>query len=344
LLLAQPQLAFHALWLALIVLPFWLWQRRSHLRVWRQDAQLRQEELQVRMKAWEQVEQQRLERVRELTEARREAERQQQAEYMPRLEAWQQATDQSKREHQERMAAWQEAQKERKRLLAAHKRAVKAVARQRREERTAREEALAEADAAVAPLEQERQACIDRYASLLRTRRRRLDQVRQECQRLEAEYQEERQRLERNREALAREQYLRTEFLIDHDIPNIKASRLQILASYGIESAYDVEEERILAISGFGPALTRNLLQWKQRMLDGFRFDARTGVPEADLRALVQQFQHRQDALFAELERTAGELEAQAAQVRQQVQGFEERLHPLVGAWEQARVNLEVFS
>ena len=170
-----------------------------------------------------------------------------------------------------------------------------------------------------------------------------LEQVQQQCENLEAEYQEDRRRLEQNREALAREQYLRTTFLVDHDIALLGQGRLQILESHGIASAYDVEVHRILGISGFGPVLTRNLLEWKQRVVDDFRFDPRRGVPEPDLRSLALRYKQRQDPLLSELGRGAAALESQGENMRQQLQVIEAQLRPLVAEWAQARANLEVF-
>ncbi len=336
------------LWLAatvsVIAVPAWVLHRRSYLPAWRLDEHRRQVQWQARMDLWQEAEQQRQARIEELRQVRREAERQRQEEYRPRRQAWEQAVGQARQDYQAQLSAWEAAEALRQQQLDAYQQLLKELRQAQREERKIRQQALDAAEEALSEVEQEWQTCANKFSSRLRKRMKRLGQAHQECQGLEEEYQRERQEMERNRETLAREQYLRTTFLSDHDIPNIKAGRMQILASYGIETAYDVEEERIRGISGFGPALTRNLMEWKQRVLAGFRFDSRTGVPEADLRALSQRYKQRQDALLDELEAGADELEAQAERTLAQLQTIEERLRPLATTWAQAQADVEVLA
>jgi DNA-binding helix-hairpin-helix protein with protein kinase domain len=310
----------------LFCFPAWLIQFRTHRRACAQDEQYRQQRYESVMQGWNEREQRRQAQLRTLQQARREAERQRQRDYAARLRDWQQATQQEQFTFQ------------------TYEQVMKDFEHRRIQERNSRRRVLDRIETALRPLEQERQTLVDAYLSVYRGQRSRLEQVQQQCQRLEAEYQKERRQLEDNREALAREQYLRTTFLIDHEIENIKVGRLQILASYGIETAYDVEEDRIRAIKGFGPALTSTLVKWKRDRLAEFRFDARTGVPEADLRSLALRYFQRQSTLLAELERKANELEGQADQARRQVQILEAQLRPLVAEWAQARANMEVFS
>src|SRR5262249_26312472 len=77
----------------------------------------------------------------------------------------------------------------------------------------------------------------------------------------------------RHREARAREEYLRTCFLGEHKVAGVGPTREVLLASYGVETAFDVTEEQLLKIRGIGPVLRQNLLAWREAMLAGFTFD-----------------------------------------------------------------------
>jgi DNA-binding helix-hairpin-helix protein with protein kinase domain len=316
-------------------------QQRTH--VWEMDKQRAVEKYEEEMRAWQEMEDQRQRRLDERRKAAAAAERQQHLEFEPRLRAWEEASRRMQEAFEVRLRTWAEAEKQRQHQIHAQEQMLNEFERRRREERELRRQALERAEAALRDLEQQHQKTRDDWYMHRRESRRELEQVQQQCENLEAEYQEDRRRLEQNREALAREQYLRTTFLVDHDIALLGQGRLQILESHGIASAYDVEVHRILGISGFGPVLTRNLLEWKQRVVDDFRFDPRRGVPEPDLRSLALRYKQRQDPLLSELGRGAAALESQGENMRQQLQVIEAQLRPLVAEWAQARANLEVF-
>src|SRR5262249_40630030 len=153
-------------------------------------------------------------------------------------------------------------------------------------------------------------------------------------------YETERRRLDTNREALQREQHLRICFISDHDIPGIGPGREQLLASYGIETAADIEADRIDAIKGFGKVLTGNLLKWKKEMLAASRFDRTTSIPEDKRRALPLKYQKLQESLLLQLERGAAELEALASHTSQELSLRDQPLHQLAAAWAQAKADL----
>jgi DNA-binding helix-hairpin-helix protein with protein kinase domain len=173
--------------------------------------------------------------------------------------------------------------------------------------------------------------------------RQRVEKLRVQCQKLEARYADERKKLERDREKLAREQYLKDQFLDDADIPNIGAGRKQILAAFNVETAFDIEEERILAIKGFGPGLTAHLLKWKKQVSAEFKFDPKSGVPETDLRALALKYQREQDAAFADLGRAVGELESTTAEAETRLRTVEGPLRAAAARHAQAAADEAVF-
>src|SRR5262249_33873858 len=77
----------------------------------------------------------------------------------------------------------------------------------------------------------------------------------------------------KNKEAYFREQFLKTRFLSDHKIPGIGPNREVLLASYGIETAFDVEKARLAGVRGIGPVLTKKLFDWRKSVAAEFVYD-----------------------------------------------------------------------
>jgi DNA-binding helix-hairpin-helix protein with protein kinase domain len=80
-------------------------------------------------------------------------------------------------------------------------------------------------------------------------------------------------------------------YLDNYDIDQVKIkgignARKLTLKSYGIETAADIEYSRIISISGFGPATVQSLVDWKERVKAGFRFDPTLSINPADVSAI----------------------------------------------------------
>jgi DNA-binding helix-hairpin-helix protein with protein kinase domain len=220
---------------------------------------------------------------------------------------------------------------------------VQRITSPRHREYRRRVNALHRAETPLRAAEREWQRLAGSYTTQQQQLRQRLDRLLAQCRQVGAGYEAERQRLEQNREALLREQHLRTCFISDHDIPGIGPGREQILASYGIATAADIEAKRIDAIKGFGKVLTGNLLTWKKQMLAEFRYDPRIGPPEADLRTLGLKYQQMQETLFAQLATGAAELEALASHAARELAARDQPLRQLTSAWAQAKADLQVL-
>ena len=88
--------------------------------------------------------------------------------------------------------------------------------------------------------------------------------------------------------------YLDKFFIASARIKGIGSGRVATLASYGIETAADIEAGRVFAIPGFGDKLTGELLVWRHQVSAGFRFDPTKGVPQSEIQNLEIKFQHKQ--------------------------------------------------
>ena len=86
------------------------------------------------------------------------------------------------------------------------------------------------------------------------------------------------QELERDRFKQRLEEYLENFFIEHATIPGIGPGRKAMLESYGIETAADVEKQRIVFVPGFGPAMAEKLIEWRRETERGFHFDPSKGV------------------------------------------------------------------
>jgi len=153
-------------------------------------------------------------------------------------------------------------------------------------------------------------------------KRRELGQQRTEYQGLAASYQRDRRRLDTNRRSTQLQRFLERDFLDQARIPDIGPGRKATLVSYGIETAADITSAAVRAVPGFGPALTKKLLEWRQGIEAQFRFDPDQGVDPADVAALEQRYATRRRDLELALARGHAALQ----QLRTQTLGRREEI------------------
>jgi DNA-binding helix-hairpin-helix protein with protein kinase domain len=109
-------------------------------------------------------------------------------------------------------------------------------------------------------------------------------------------------RLEAEREQRQRQRYL-DRFRIDRaKIRGIGAGRTAMLASYGIETAADIEGTQIFQIPGFGEALTSDLVRWRRFHERNFRYNPHQPVDPRDIAAMDQDFEAKKQKLLSTLE------------------------------------------
>lgn len=83
-------------------------------------------------------------------------------------------------------------------------------------------------------------------------------------------------------------------FLIEHaKIKKIGSARKAVLASFGIETAADINQSRLFAIQGFGPTLVAALMTWRQGVANKFIFNASEPINPNDLMALKTRIANR---------------------------------------------------
>jgi DNA-binding helix-hairpin-helix protein with protein kinase domain len=155
---------------------------------------------------------------------------------------------------------------------------------------------------------------------------RALEAVRAELSDLPNERQHGLAKLAAEREARQRTRYLDGCEIARATIYNIGASRTAMLASYGIETAADVDESAILKIPGFGPTYTAALVAWRKECEREFRVDPNEPINPLDVAALDNQLEARRQRLISALRQGPVELQI----IRQEIDRARQCLMPLL--------------
>lgn len=120
-----------------------------------------------------------------------------------------------------------------------------------------------------------------------------LSSLRAEYESLANRLTQEKQKLQQNLRNSQLHKFLDKFFLEAHNIPGVGPTRKATLVSFGIETAADVTRNKVMSINGFGPKLTRELVDWRNGLERRFVFDPSKGVDPADIAAVNQRFSQK---------------------------------------------------
>ena len=95
--------------------------------------------------------------------------------------------------------------------------------------------------------------------------------------------------LEQEREKAQLRRFLEAFDIEDATIAGVGPGRKAMLASYNVETAWDVADANIRRVPGFGPALTSKLIDWRRTVERRFRYDQSKGVDPHDIAALDRE-------------------------------------------------------
>lgn len=157
-------------------------------------------------------------------------------------------------------------------------------------------------------------------------RKRELERMRSEYEKLPALRQQKLRQLEKDRRANQFQRFLDGYLIRDANIMGIGATRKTMLQSYGIETAADITPYAVLGVAGFGPAYTNRLMEWRRQIEKGFVFDPAKPVDLRDVARVEQEISAARSRLEQELSRGATQLH----QIRQQIQARRQALQPAV--------------
>jgi DNA-binding helix-hairpin-helix protein with protein kinase domain len=123
-----------------------------------------------------------------------------------------------------------------------------------------------------------------------------------------------------------RKAFLQSKFICNYKIDGISVGRQATLASYGIETAYDVEYNRVLSIPGMGPVMANGLCAWRGGIERQFTLNTAQGIPASERHALLFKYaQLRQQLEFKlrqgpeRLHEVDAELQASLEQLARQI-------------------------
>lgn len=159
---------------------------------------------------------------------------------------------------------------------------------------------------------------------IFQLRLRELATLRTNHQNLGKHYSGDLQRLEQGRQASQLKKFLERFFIENADIPCVGRARKAILASFGIETAADIDWHKVIAVNGFGERITRELVDWRKGLERRFVFDPSKGVDPADIATLNQRYALKHKHLEGEL--LAGP--EQLMQIRQKILQHRSQLLP----------------
>jgi DNA-binding helix-hairpin-helix protein with protein kinase domain len=142
---------------------------------------------------------------------------------------------------------------------------------------------------------------------------------------------------------MQRQEFLDNHLIADADIPKIGSGRMAVLRSYGIETALDIEKDKILEIDGFGEVLTGNLLAWREEVNRTFRFNPTVPPPQAKVQEIEIKFRQLRQSLELELQKGPAALQGIAASAEQHLSQSYREIQRAMGRVAQAEADLAVF-
>jgi DNA-binding helix-hairpin-helix protein with protein kinase domain len=134
------------------------------------------------------------------------------------------------------------------------------------------------------------------------------------------------------------DQYLAGFRVEDAKLHNIGPARSAELRSWGIDTAADVDRDRILQIPGFGPTMVQRLVNWRRQLEKRFRYKPAQNTNRRDVQRIDRDLARRRTQLMTDLRAGIGPLEDMSKTIRD----ARARLRPQIEAAFEARMMAKV--
>lgn len=118
------------------------------------------------------------------------------------------------------------------------------------------------------------------------------------------------QQLEKNKRQEQLRQFLQAQLIESAHIKGIGSGRVAMLSAYGIDTAWDVEIQRVQQVPQFGPKLANRLVTWRQEREHAFVYDPSRPLPQEAVIRLEKEIEDAQRRLVDNLRRALRALEA----------------------------------
>jgi DNA-binding helix-hairpin-helix protein with protein kinase domain len=126
-------------------------------------------------------------------------------------------------------------------------------------------------------------------------------------------------------------------------ISGIGPAKIAMLGSYGIDTAGDIDERKVMAVPGFGEATTRKLVVWRQHLEARFRFDPNRAIAPADMIAVTRDIDVQGTRLEQDIARGLANLKAIVAAATSRRQVLEGQAAELMPRYAQAAADAAVM-
>jgi DNA-binding helix-hairpin-helix protein with protein kinase domain len=127
-------------------------------------------------------------------------------------------------------------------------------------------------------------------------------------------------------------------------IARIGASRRLQLASYGIETAADVDKNRLLSVPGFGPAIAGELVSWRKSLEARFSFNPSIGTDPKEIARIKGQIAGEKSTKVGEARRLINGLNQTVAAIKAKRRSMQGALQASYRALKQSEHDLSAVS
>jgi DNA-binding helix-hairpin-helix protein with protein kinase domain len=173
-------------------------------------------------------------------------------------------------------------------------------------------------------------------------KRRKLVELRDEYQNLPSREKTELDALHSTAEQRQKMQFLDRCFIEDAAIPGVGPAKKAALRSFGIETAADVEWNKVSAVRGFGEVRTRAVVDWRNACERKFRFDSARAVSEGDRNVVRARIAVRKKQVEAEISSGANELVRFSKEAKIKANSLQPQIHAAATQLAQASADLRL--
>jgi DNA-binding helix-hairpin-helix protein with protein kinase domain len=174
-------------------------------------------------------------------------------------------------------------------------------------------------------------------------RKRQLMSLRDEYQGLGRQGQAEMEKLRHTAEARQKEKFLERFFIDKAEIHGVGPAKKAALRSFGIETAADVEWNRVRNVKGFGDVLTRAVVDWRVAQERRFVFNPAHAVTDADRNAVRAKFVAKKQVQEAAMTNGPAELHRLAKELQARKSSYDYQLAAAAKAVAQAKADLALM-
>jgi DNA-binding helix-hairpin-helix protein with protein kinase domain len=175
-------------------------------------------------------------------------------------------------------------------------------------------------------------------------RKKQLSDLRNEYVGLDAKEKVELDKLHQTAEQRQRDKFLDRYFIDSALIHGVGPAKKAALRSFGIETAADVQWNKVRAVKGFGDVLTRAVVDWRKACERKFVFNPAQAVTEADRNAVRAKLLMQRKSIEASLLAGATELQRMSLDANGRTAALRTQLQTAAQEFAQAKADLAVLN